>query len=60
MPEFPPRNPDFRAAVERYVSAQRYLALIGVMLGASKQASPSTGCRTETTSASRTASSTAA
>ena len=33
MPEFPPRNPDFRAAVERYVSAQRYLALIGVMLG---------------------------
>ncbi|MGZ9052729.1 MAG: PaaI family thioesterase [Rhodoplanes sp.] len=33
MPEFPPRNPDFRAAVERYVGAQRYLALIGVTLG---------------------------
>ena len=33
MPEFPPRNPDFRVAVERYVGAQRYLALIGVTLG---------------------------
>ena len=32
MPEFPSRNPDFRAAVERYVSAQSYLALIGVTL----------------------------
>src|SRR5512134_1944802 len=32
MPEFPPRNPDFRAAVEDYVRAQGYLALIGVTL----------------------------
>jgi uncharacterized protein (TIGR00369 family) len=32
MPQFPTRNPDFRAAVERYVSAQSYLALIGVAL----------------------------
>ena len=32
MPQFPPRNPDFRAAVERYVATQRYLALLGVAL----------------------------
>jgi uncharacterized protein (TIGR00369 family) len=32
MPEFPPRNPDFRAAVEHHVAAQSYLALIGVTL----------------------------
>ena len=32
MPHFEPRNPDFRAFVERYVSAQTYLALIGVEL----------------------------
>ncbi len=27
-----PRNPDYRAAVERYVGAQEYLTLIGVAL----------------------------
>jgi uncharacterized protein (TIGR00369 family) len=32
MPQFQPVNPDFRATVERYVAAQRYLALLGVML----------------------------
>jgi uncharacterized protein (TIGR00369 family) len=32
MPKFQPRNPDFRATVERYVAAQRYLALLGVAL----------------------------
>ena len=32
MSAFPPRNPDFRAAVQRYVGAQSYLALIGVTL----------------------------
>ena len=32
MPQFPPRNPEFRVAVERYVAAQRYLALLGVVL----------------------------
>jgi uncharacterized protein (TIGR00369 family) len=32
MPSFEPRNPDFRAFVERYVAAQRYLTLIGVQL----------------------------
>ena len=32
MPQFPPRNPDFRVAVERYVAVQRYLALLGVVL----------------------------
>jgi uncharacterized protein (TIGR00369 family) len=29
---FEPRNPDFRASVERYVAAQGYLKLIGVSL----------------------------
>src|SRR6266511_4140785 len=32
MPKFQPRNPDFRVTVERYVAAQRYLALLGVAL----------------------------
>lgn len=30
MSDFEPRNPDFRAFVERYVAAQGYLKLIGV------------------------------
>ena len=32
MPKFQPRNPDFRATIERYVAAQPYLALLGVVL----------------------------
>jgi uncharacterized protein (TIGR00369 family) len=32
MLQFQPRNPDFRAFVEGYVAAQRYLALIGAYL----------------------------
>src|SRR5512143_1136244 len=32
MPKFQPHNPDFRPATERYVAAQPYLALLGVVL----------------------------
>lgn len=32
MAEFEPRNPDFRAFLEGYVGAQRYLTLIGAEL----------------------------
>jgi uncharacterized protein (TIGR00369 family) len=32
LPVFVPRNPDYRAVVERYVAAQDYLRLIGVEL----------------------------